>query len=74
MTEAQTEERIDIAEAREILDRDHHGLQKIKRRILEHLAVRKLNPRGRRSDPVFRRAAWRGQDLARAEHCNSHRT
>jgi ATP-dependent Lon protease len=38
---------IDIAQARRILDDDHYGLPKIKRRILEYLAVRKLNPEGR---------------------------
>jgi len=38
---------IDIAEARKILDEDHYGLAKIKRRILEYLAVRKLNPEGK---------------------------
>jgi ATP-dependent Lon protease len=38
---------IDIAEARKVLDEDHFGLDKIKRRILEHLAVRKLNPSGK---------------------------
>ncbi len=38
---------IDIAKARQILDEDHYGLDKIKRRILEHLAVRKLNPAGK---------------------------
>src|SRR5881397_2533725 len=38
---------IDIAEARRILDEDHFGLEKIKRRILEYLAVRKLNPAGK---------------------------
>jgi len=38
---------IDIAEARAILDDDHFGLDKIKRRILEHLAVHKLNPDGK---------------------------
>jgi ATP-dependent Lon protease len=38
---------IDIAEARKVLDEDHYGLEKIKRRILEHLAVRKLNPAGK---------------------------
>lgn len=42
-----TEDRIDIAEARRILDEDHYGLDKIKRRILEYLAVRKLNPTGK---------------------------
>jgi ATP-dependent Lon protease len=40
-------EPIDIAHARAILDEDHFGLEKIKRRILEFLAVRKLNPTGR---------------------------
>jgi ATP-dependent Lon protease len=38
---------IDIADARRILDEDHYGLEKIKKRILEYLAVRKLNPTGR---------------------------
>jgi ATP-dependent Lon protease len=38
---------IDIAEARRTLDEDHHGLEKVKRRILEFLAVRKLNPAGK---------------------------
>jgi ATP-dependent Lon protease len=38
---------IDIAEARKILDEDHYGLAKIKRRILEYLAIHKLNPAGR---------------------------
>ena len=38
---------IDIAEARRILDADHYGLQKVKRRILEYLAIQQLNPGGR---------------------------
>src|SRR5438477_3754696 len=38
---------IDIAEARRILDADHYGLRKIKRRILEYLAIQQLNPGGR---------------------------
>jgi ATP-dependent Lon protease len=41
------EKEINIQEARRILDEDHFGLDKIKRRILEHLAVRKLNPGGK---------------------------
>ena len=40
-------EDIDIARARAVLEEDHYGLEKVKRRILEYLAVRKLNPRGR---------------------------
>ena len=38
---------INIGEARRVLDEDHFGLDKIKPRILEHLAVRKLNPEGK---------------------------
>ena len=38
---------IDIAKARDILNEDHYGLDKIKQRILEFLAVRKLNPDGK---------------------------
>jgi ATP-dependent Lon protease len=38
---------IEIAEARRILDEDHYGLDKIKRRIIEYLAVRRLAPQGR---------------------------
>jgi ATP-dependent Lon protease len=38
---------IEITEARRILDEDHYGLPKVKRRILEYLAVRKLNPDGK---------------------------
>jgi ATP-dependent Lon protease len=40
-------EQLDIERARAILDEDHYGLEKVKRRILEFLAVRKLNPQGR---------------------------
>src|SRR3974377_262873 len=40
-------EQVDIEQARRVLDEDHYGLEKIKRRILEFLAGRKLNPAGR---------------------------
>ena len=40
----QTEDDLDIANAREVLDEDHYDMEKIKDRILEYLAVRKLNP------------------------------
>ena len=39
-----TEDQIDLHRAREILDADHYGLEKVKERIVEHLAVLKLNP------------------------------
>ena len=41
------EKPIDLQEARRILDQDHFGLEKIKRRIIEFLAVRKLAPNGK---------------------------
>ncbi|HEX3173870.1 MAG TPA: endopeptidase La [Solirubrobacterales bacterium] len=40
----QTEDNLDIAHAREVLEADHYDLEKVKDRILEYLAVRKLNP------------------------------
>jgi ATP-dependent Lon protease len=43
----ESEKSVDIAEARRILDADHYGLSKIKRRILEYLAIQQLNPGGR---------------------------
>ncbi len=43
----QSDDRIDIAEARTVLDEDHFGLDKIKKRIVEFLAVHKLAPEGK---------------------------
>lgn len=39
-----TKDRIDIESARKILDRDHDGLERVKDRIIEYLAVKQLNP------------------------------
>ena len=40
----ETEDDLDLAHARQVLEADHYGLEEIKERILEHLAVLKLNP------------------------------
>jgi ATP-dependent Lon protease len=40
----QTDDRLELEQAREILDADHYDLKKVKKRILEYLAVRKLAP------------------------------
>jgi ATP-dependent Lon protease len=40
----QTEDNLEIGHARKVLDEDHYDLEKVKDRILEYLAVRKLNP------------------------------
>ena len=42
-----TKEEIDLPKAREILDTDHYNLEKVKKRIIEFLAVRKLMPQGK---------------------------
>ena len=42
-----TQHAVDITRAKEILDRDHHDLEKIKARILEYLAVMELRPEGK---------------------------
>jgi len=38
-----SKDKLDLVEAKKVLDEDHHGLDKVKERILEYLAVRKLN-------------------------------
>jgi ATP-dependent Lon protease len=64
---------IDIEQARRILDEDHYGLEKIKRRIIEYLAVRKLAPQGKApilcfvGPPGVGKTSL-GQSIARAMH------
>jgi len=41
-----TEDNLDLDRAQKVLDRDHFDLEKVKRRLIEYLAVRKLNPQG----------------------------
>ena len=41
---ARTRDRVDVKAAQKILDADHDGLEKVKERILEYLAVKQLNP------------------------------
>lgn len=48
-----TEDNLDLDRAETILEEDHHDLEKVKKRILEFLAVRKLNPTGRGSILCF---------------------
>ncbi|UCH28302.1 MAG: endopeptidase La [Myxococcales bacterium] len=42
-----TPDRLDVAQARQVLDEDHYGLEKPKRRIVEYIAIRKLRRDGR---------------------------
>ena len=42
-----TRERVSVDAARKVLERDHFGLEKVKERILETIAVRQMNPKGK---------------------------
>ena len=61
---------MDLANAREILDEDHYGLEKVKERVLEFLAVRALTKKGdsplsvwwARREPVRLRSPARSQE------------
>ena len=44
MEQVYTQDNLDIAHARQVLDEDHFGLKEVKERILEHLGVLKMNP------------------------------
>ena len=61
------------ASPKKVLEADHYGLEKIKERILEFLAVRRLvkNPKG--SILLLRRTSRRGQDFARHVDREGHR-
>jgi len=62
--EDKTQDKLDVAEAEKILDQDHYGLQKVKERILEYLAVQALVNKLKGPNLVPGRPARRGQDLA----------
>jgi ATP-dependent Lon protease len=48
-----TEDNLDIVKAREVLEHDHYGLDKVKKRILEYLAVRKLKQKEGMRGPIL---------------------
>ncbi len=73
-----TEDTLDINKARRILDEDHYGLEKPKRRILEYLAVRKLKPESKGpilcfAGPPGTGKTSLGQSIARALGRKFHR-
>ncbi|MCS7309538.1 MAG: endopeptidase La, partial [Armatimonadetes bacterium] len=48
-----TEDNLDISQVRQVLDEDHYGLEKVKERILEYLAVRKFRAEGNMRQPIL---------------------
>ena len=60
-----TEDNLDLDNAKQVLDEDHFDLEKVKERILEHLAVSKLRNEDVGPDPCFVGPPGRRQDLPR---------
>ncbi len=60
-----TEDAIDLKRTKDVLDADHSGLEKVKDRVLEYLAVRKLNPDVKGPILCFLGPPGRWQDVAR---------
>ena len=68
----QTEDQLDLAHAKGVLDEDHYGLEDIKERILESLAVMQLNPDAKAPILCFVGPPGGGQDLPRPVHRPGH--
>ena len=64
-----SKENLDISKAEEILNEDHYGLEDVKKRILEFIAVSQLKGSVQGKNCVFERTSRRGQDV----HCQVHR-
>ena len=64
--------KIDILRAKKVLDSEHHGLEKIKDRILEYLAVRQAESEVEGGDLMFCGTSGGGQDLPGSCHCQGH--
>ena len=64
-----TEDNLDIKKARKILDEDHYGLEKAKKRIIEYLAVRKLKPDTKGPILCFAGPPRNGKNIAGHIYC-----
>ena len=60
-----SKDNLNLKKAEKILDEDHYGLERVKERIIEALAVRKLDGKAKGLDPLSRRPSGRRQDIAR---------
>ena len=64
----------DLRQAEGVLEKDHYGLEKVKERILEYLAVQQRVKKAQGPDPLPRRSAGRRQDIAGPEHSPGHQS
>ena len=69
----EAKEREDINKSKKILDRDHYGLEDVKERIYEFLAVRKLNPNKKSSILCFVGPPGVWKNFDRKKHSRSFR-
>ena len=69
-----SEEHVDLSKVRQVLEEDHYGIKEVKERIVEHLAVLKLNPYGQGADSLPGRPAGRRQDQPGSIDCQGHGT
>jgi ATP-dependent Lon protease len=65
-----TEDQLDLARARQVLDADHFNLKDVKERLLEHLGVLKLNPHASRGHPK----RWPLRSLSQGQVANYFKT
>ena len=65
---------LDLAHVRQVLDEDHYGIQEVKERIVEHLAVLKLNPAAKSPHSVPRGASRCREDEFGSIDCARHGT
>ncbi len=64
----------ELGDAEQVLEKDHFGLDKVKERILEYLAVQQRVKKLKGPDPLPGGAAGRRQDIPRAEHCPGYQS
>ena len=63
----------DLGAAEQVLNADHYGLEKVKERILEYLAVQNRMRKVKGPDPLPRWPPRCGQNILRQIHCQGHR-
>ena len=67
-----TDDKLDITEAERVLEEDHYGLEKVKERILEYLAVQSLVGKIKGPDSVSGGSSGRRQNIIRTVHSAGH--
>ncbi len=64
-----TEDNFDLSNAQKVLDKDHFGLEKVKERIIEYMAVLKLKKGHEITNYLPNWASWRREDIVGQIYC-----